>query len=154
MNEEYAKGLAIHLSSLSRISSTFSGHYDLAAYLVLILPIVASMLFGLRNLFVRILLICSAVLGFIALFMTVSRISFCAVYIIWFSAFYAQEKFVLYSLPVVIVIALVFMSLSPRVFERFSNTVKAIDVVVDAKTGGSHRTYENRTKQLLFQVKP
>ena len=44
MNEEYAKGLAIHLSSLSRISSTFSGHYDLAAYLVLILPIVASML--------------------------------------------------------------------------------------------------------------
>ncbi len=136
MNEEYAKGLAIHLSSLSRISSTFSGHYDLAAYLVLILPIVASMLFGLRNLFVRILLICSAVLGFIALFMTVSRISFFALFISFgLVLFMHKKKFVLYSLPVVIVIALVFMSLSPRVFERFSNTVKAIDVVVDAKTG-------------------
>ena len=68
--------------------------------------------------------------------MTVSRISFFALFISFgLVLFMHKKKFVLYSLPVVIVIALVFMSLSPRVFERFSNTVKAIDVVVDAKTG-------------------
>ncbi|MBI5613808.1 O-antigen ligase family protein [Candidatus Gottesmanbacteria bacterium] len=136
MNEEYAKGLAIHLSRLSRISSTFSGHYDLAAYLVLILPIIASMIFGFRNLFVRVFLVFSAVLGFIALFMTVSRISFFALFVSFgLVLFMHKKKFVLYSIPVVVVLALLFLSLSPKVFERFSNTIKAIDVVVDAKTG-------------------
>src|SRR3990167_6927144 len=34
MNEEFAKGIPIQLSELSRVPSTFAGHYDLAAYLV------------------------------------------------------------------------------------------------------------------------
>ena len=39
MNEEFAKGIPIKLSQLSRVPSTFAGHYDLAAYLVLMIPI-------------------------------------------------------------------------------------------------------------------
>lgn len=49
MNEEFAKGVPIQLSQLSRLPSTFAGHYDLAAYLVLIVPIVASLIFGFKN---------------------------------------------------------------------------------------------------------
>ena len=43
MNEEFAKGIPIRLSSLSRVPSTFAGHYDFAAYLVLVISILASL---------------------------------------------------------------------------------------------------------------
>ena len=75
MNEEFAKGTPLTLSSLSRISSTFAGHYDLAAYYVLVLPIVASLIFGYKNLLVRAILAGIVILGIVVLFMTVSRIS-------------------------------------------------------------------------------
>ena len=54
MNEEFAKGIPIHLSSLSRVPSTFAGHYDLAAYLVLIIPILISLVFGFKNILIKI----------------------------------------------------------------------------------------------------
>src|SRR3989344_3630664 len=74
MNEEFAKGIPIHLSALSRVPSTFAGHYDLAAYLVLIIPIVVSLIFGVKNWIVKIILSILAFLGFVLLFMTVSRV--------------------------------------------------------------------------------
>lgn len=49
MNEEFAKGEPIQLSRQSRVPSTFAGHYDLAAFLVLVVPILASLIFGVRN---------------------------------------------------------------------------------------------------------
>ena len=56
MNEEYAKGIPILISQQNRVSSTFAGHYDLAAYLVLIIPIVVSLFFGFKNIFIKIFL--------------------------------------------------------------------------------------------------
>ena len=76
MNEEFAKGAPIQLSQLSRIPSTFAGHYDLAAYLVLVIPILVSLAFGFRNIIFKFSLLITASLGFVLLFMTVSRVSF------------------------------------------------------------------------------
>src|SRR3989338_8815229 len=45
MNPEYAKGYILILDANARISSTFGGHYDLAAYLVFVLPLVLSCFF-------------------------------------------------------------------------------------------------------------
>src|SRR3989344_2389659 len=42
-NEEFAKGIPIQLSALARVPSTFAGHYDFAAYLVLVISILASL---------------------------------------------------------------------------------------------------------------
>lgn len=42
MNREYSKGQALILSTDTKLHSTFGGHYDLAAYLVIALPILAS----------------------------------------------------------------------------------------------------------------
>ena len=50
MNEEFAKGIPIQLSKLSRVPSTFGGHYDLAAYLVLVIPLLVSVAFGFKML--------------------------------------------------------------------------------------------------------
>ncbi len=38
MNREYSKGAALTLSQDARVQSTFAGHYDLSAFLVLLLP--------------------------------------------------------------------------------------------------------------------
>lgn len=137
MNEEFAKGLAIQLSPLSRVPSTFGGHYDLAAYLVLVIPIVASLLFGFRNIFLRLLLLGSMASGFILLFMTVSRVSFFALLVaLGFVLFFQKRKVILFSLPVaLILLVLLFVRFSPSLLTRFENTVKQVDVLVDANTG-------------------
>ena len=46
MNPEYAKGYILYLTPEARISSTFGGHYDLAIYLVLAIPIILSFYFS------------------------------------------------------------------------------------------------------------
>lgn len=136
MNEEFAKGIPIRLSPLSRVSSTFSGHYDLAAYLVLVLPIIVSLVFGFRNWLMKGFLLVTALLGFIVLFMTVSRISFFALFIsVGLVLLMQKKKLVLFSIPFIIVVTLFFLSVHPGLFDRFGNTIKEIDVLVDAKTG-------------------
>lgn len=137
MNEEFAKGLAIQLSPLSRVPSTFGGHYDLAAYLVLVLPIMASLFFGFRNFLLRLSIMATIGLGFILLFMTVSRVSFFALLIALLGVVLLQKKkIIIFSLPVVAVL-LVFLLVrfSPSLLGRLENTVKEVDVLIDADTG-------------------
>lgn len=43
MNREYSKGVTLYLQEGARPQSTFAGHYDLAAYLVIVLPILFSL---------------------------------------------------------------------------------------------------------------
>ncbi len=43
MNREYSKGVTLYLQEGARPQSTFAGHYDLATYLVIVLPIVFSL---------------------------------------------------------------------------------------------------------------
>ncbi|MBI4064974.1 hypothetical protein HY409_01205 [Candidatus Gottesmanbacteria bacterium] len=136
MNEEFAKGVPIRLSQLSRVSSTFSGHYDLAAYLVLIIPILVSMVFGFRNLLVRASFLTSALLGLVVLFMTVSRISLFALFLsLGLVLFVQKKKFVIVSFFIIALGTLILASASPSIVDRFGSTLKEIDVLVDATTG-------------------
>lgn len=137
MNEEFAKGIPIQLSALSRVPSTFGGHYDLAAYLVLVIPILTSVVFGIRNWLMRLVILSSVGLGFLVLFMTVSRVSFFVLFIaLAIVLFLHKKRFVLLSLPVVVVVlAFLFLQFSPRLADRFGNTVKEVDVLVDATSG-------------------
>src|SRR3989344_2755027 len=137
-NEEFAKGIPIQLSELSRVPSTFAGHYDLAAYLVLMIPILTSLFFAIKNLFVKAIILFTSLLSFWLLFMTVSRVSFVVVFVSLFIVFFFQKrKLVLYSVPVIIIGALLFLALKPTILQRFQNTVDTVDVLVDANTGNS-----------------
>ena len=40
MNREYSKGVTLYLQDNARPQSTFAGHYDLGAYLVIVLPLI------------------------------------------------------------------------------------------------------------------
>ena len=137
MNEEFAKGLAIQLSPLSRVPSTFGGHYDLAAYLVLVIPIVASLLFGFRNIFIRLFFLGTIAFGFVLLIMTVSRVSFFALLAaLGFVLLFQKKKVIVISLPIAgILLVLFFIRFSPSLLGRFENTVKKVDVLIDAASG-------------------
>ncbi len=136
MNEEFAKGIPIQLSPLSRVSSTFAGHYDLAAYLIFVIPILVSLVFGYRNWFVRAILGATAVLGLFVLFMTVSRISFFALFIsLGLVLFFQRRKLVLLAFPITAFGIILFLSFSPSLLDRFGSTLKEIDVLVETKTG-------------------
>lgn len=133
MNEEFAKGTPIQLSDLSRVPSTFGGHYDLAAYLVLIIPLLTSMIFGVKNYLAKVFLALTSALGFILLFMTVSRVSFFVLLISMAMMLILQKKrMLIFSL---FAIALILLGFFPSLLNRFSNTVTEVQVLVDAKTG-------------------
>lgn len=135
MNEEFAKGIPIQLSQLSRIPSTFAGHYDLAAYLVLIIPIVVSLMLGIKNWLLKIFLLCTASAGFILLLMTVSRVSFFVLLLSLILLLFLQKrKMLIVSL---LVICLAILSFFPTLMQRFGSTVTQIDVLVNAKTGNA-----------------
>ncbi len=138
MNEEFAKGTPIQLSQLSRVPSTFAGHYDLAAYLVLIIPIIVSLFFGIKNLLLKFVLLVTSIFGFILLFMTVSRVSFFVLLVSLFIVlFFQKKKLVLISIPIILVSSILILSFQTSLFDRFKSTVKEVDVLVDAKTGES-----------------
>ena len=137
-NEEFAKGIPIQLSQLSRVPSTFAGHYDLAAYLVILIPIVVSLLFGLKNLFVKAFLLLLALSSFLLLFWTVSRVSFFAALIgIFIVLLFQKRKLALISIPIILIFAVAFFALKPELLNRFNSTVSNVDVLVDAQSGDS-----------------
>ncbi len=155
MNEEFAKGAPIHLSALSRIPSTFAGHYDLAAYLVLVLPILASLVFGLRNWFIKLFLLATMAAGIVVLFWTVSRVSFFVLFLALAGVLlFHKKRWVIFSLPIVgILLAFVFLNFSSSLSDRYGNTVKEIDVLVDAHTGEALGNIKEVTPSADFQGK-
>lgn len=135
MNEEFAKGIPIQLSELSRVPSTFAGHYDLAAYLVLVIPILISVVFGFKNLLAKLFFLTSSILGFALLFLTVSRVSFFVLLVSLVMLLMLQKKrLIIVSLFVLTLVLLIF---SPSLLQRFKSTVSEVNVLVNAKTGGA-----------------
>jgi hypothetical protein len=43
MNREFSKGIRLYLTQYARVQSTFAGHYDMAAYLVISLPLLLAL---------------------------------------------------------------------------------------------------------------
>ena len=137
MNEQFAKGIPIHLSALSRVPSTFGGQYDLAAYLVFVIPIVVSVMFCAKNWFVKIFLFAVAALSSYVLILTVSRISLFALLagIALVLILLKQKRLIVTSIVVIAAAALVFIRFSPGIADRFGSTLKEVSVLVDATNG-------------------
>ena len=74
-NEEYSKGIALRWIPGSHINSTFAGHYDLASYLVIAMPILIAMFFEVKGFKSRILIAAVILSGIWLLINAISRIS-------------------------------------------------------------------------------
>ncbi|MEM4230338.1 MAG: O-antigen ligase family protein, partial [Candidatus Pacearchaeota archaeon] len=132
-NEEFAKGIPLRISALGRVPSTFAGHYDLAAYLVLVIPILVSAIFGFKNFLLRIFFSTAVFLGFISMFMTVSRISFTVLLIALLVVIIMQKK--KWAIVSIGAILFLFIIAAPSLLSRFTSTVGNVNVLVDTKTG-------------------
>ncbi len=78
MNREFSKGWRLYLTEHSRVLSTFGGHYDLAAYLMMMLTIQWSIFFSIKNKLFKIFLFIILGATFWTLILTASRASFIA----------------------------------------------------------------------------
>lgn len=133
MNEEFAKGLPLRLPPTARIPSTFGGHYDLGAYLVFVIPIFGSLVFGMRRLWQKVLFFVLAVGSLILLLFTASRVSF-GVYLVAISAMLIWQKRKRFILPVII-LSVIIMNFVGVASERFYKTFRYENVIVDLSTG-------------------
>lgn len=78
MNREFSKGLQLYLTEHARVQSTFGGHYDYAAYLVIVLPIVLALAFAVRKPWLKVGMWATFIVSLWGLMMTSSRSSFLA----------------------------------------------------------------------------
>jgi len=78
MNEEFSRGALLYLDKWTRISSTFAGHYDLAAWLVIMLALVPALIITAKKKGIKLFLALAGAANFYMLIMTASRISFIA----------------------------------------------------------------------------
>ncbi len=77
-NEEYSKGIALRWVPGAHINSTFAGHYDLASFMVLIIPTFITAFFVLKDKLSKLILGISTLFGFWLMSVAVSRISIVA----------------------------------------------------------------------------
>ena len=134
MNEEFAKGIPLHLPSTARITSTFAGHYDLAAYLVLTIALGASLIFTIKNWLGKIIWLAVTIASFFLLLLTASRVSFMA-YLLAISLVLFLQKKKWLIIPVVLVSFYFMKQLGGGTIIRFEKTFRVERVVFDVKTG-------------------
>lgn len=129
MNPEYAKGYLLYLTPEARISSTFAGHYDLAAYLVFIIPLVWGYYFFRQNLFYIFLFIHSLLI----LVFTASRISYGAYLISTFPFLLFLKKYK--HLALALSLTIIFTLSSQNLTSRFKRTFQVKQIFVNQNTG-------------------
>ncbi len=78
MNREFSKGIKLYLTEHARVLSTFGGHYDLAAYLMIMLTIFIPLITTVKKISHKTLYLVVSLSGFWLLILTVSRTSFLA----------------------------------------------------------------------------
>ncbi len=130
MNAEFAKGHLLNLTPESRVSSTFAGHYDLAAYLVFFIPLVAAS-FAYAHHKIRDGL--TYVMSILTLILTASRASFGAFFlsIVLFFVYTRKWK----GLIITLIITGLLMYANRDMTERFMDTFRRQRVFENVKTG-------------------
>lgn len=120
MNEEFSKGLLLQLTEWARVNSTFAGHYDLAAYLVMILCITIGFMVGLKNKIGKILIGLIGLFSLYLLVLTASRVSFIAYLIAISFVLVSLRKY--WWIGPTLALSFVLMFLSADFVQRYAKT--------------------------------
>lgn len=129
MNREFSKGIKLYLTEHARVLSTFGGHYDLAAYLMVVLTLFIPLGLVVKNHLHKIMFLTISIAGFWLLILTVSRTSFLA-YIVSISTAFAlliSKKGWLWSISrwtIVMAISLGIMLSFGDLSDRFAHVLK------------------------------
>ena len=142
MNPHYSKGYLLTLDAASRVSSTFGGHYDLAAFLVFLMPLSLGMLLQYKR--ARYFIVFATAL--VCLILTASRVSFIA-YLVTIPVYLlSQKRFRL--LAVVIALTVILTPLSDTLTKRINRTFRQELVWVSPETGKTIVARDNTSTEL------
>lgn len=153
-NEEYSKGVALLFTPGAHINSSFAGHYDLASYLVLIMPIFISAFYILKDKTSKVILAISTLLGFWLLSAAVSRISIVAFLMATTISLFLLKKYK--EIIVVVAISVMVFGFSTDLRLRYGRIIDLVRqkisslVVVYAQEGGN--VNEDRSTSIRFNV--
>lgn len=123
-NEEYSKGIALRWTPGSHINSTFAGHYDLAAVMVMLLPIFITLLFILKDKISRIILLATSGAGLWLLINSVSRIAQVSYLLAVCLSLLLVRKFK--ALGIVLVVSLILIVTSSGLDARFGRLFEVV----------------------------
>lgn len=129
MNREFSKGIKLYLTENARVLATFGGHYDLAAYLMMILTLFIPLIMVVKKWFQKLLFLIISLCGFWLLILTVSRTSFIA-YIVSITVVFgllAAKRGWLWSLSrwfLILIISLGVMLSFGDLSDRFAHVLK------------------------------
>ena len=129
-NEEFAKGIPLCLPEGARTTSTFAGHYDLAAYLVVVIPVLAAVAFSLKKRMHQLLVLALTLIGIMVLIFTSSRVSFIA-YLFGLTItliLYNRKKLIIPFYVLSVVLLLIF---SGSTAKRFMETFRFASVITN-----------------------
>lgn len=129
MNPAYSKGFILILDANSRISSTFGGHYDFAAFLVFLMPLVLATYMASKKWW-RFVVFGT---GLLALILTASRISYGAYFISIVPMLIFLKRFRL--LAIVLILTVILTPVSNNLTQRIQRTFQQKQIWVDQKTG-------------------
>lgn len=121
-NVEYAKGIALRWIPGSHINSTFAGHYDLATFLVLVLPIFISLFFLVRQLKTRVVLFFLWLAGMWLFSAAVSRISVVSYLLATLTSLVLIRKYK--GAILVLAVSVVIFSFSSGLIARYGSVIE------------------------------
>lgn len=129
MNPEYSKGYLLFLTPEARISSTFGGHYDLAAWSVFLMPIILGFYFFRQK--IRYLLL--FIFSLFILVLTAARSSYAAYLatIIPMLIVFKKPK----TLLIVIILTGLFTFSQKSLTSRLSRTFQVKQIFINPQTG-------------------
>lgn len=121
-NQEYSQGVALRWRPGSHINSTFAGHYDLATYLVMILPIVVNSFFVYKNKFSKLTSASAFFAGMWLLVNSASRVSLASYLLAVSISLLFLKKYK--AIPVVVVTSIIFIAFSSNLLARYERLIE------------------------------
>jgi hypothetical protein len=160
MNREFSKGEALTLSEAARVHSTFGGHYDLAAYLVIVLPILFALVLKAPDKKVKIASMIISIGGVWLLYASAQKTSLIAfvasVAVLWFYFLYNRfgwKKTILYTTGAgvagVLVLGVFFATIGNKYAQKITGLVagNSSDLPQDVMAGPLDETWSENARK-------
>lgn len=121
-NEEYSKGIALRWIPGSHINSTFAGHYDMASYLVIVMPIFIAMFFEVKGIKSKALIMTVILSGIWLLINAISRISIVSYLLSATLSLLLIKKYK--AIPIVLIVSIILFAGSSDLIARYLRIIQ------------------------------
>ena len=120
-NDEYSKGIALRWVAGSQLNSTFAGHYDLATFMVFVLPFFISLFFLVKGIKGRLVLGAVTLSGLWLLANTASRISIVSYLLASVVSLLLIKKYK--AIILTLAVSIILFALTGSVIDRYTQVI-------------------------------